>query len=226
LTYQRRRDLIDYDKLSDYQKKLYIELLQEEEKRLDNLNYYVALLHHPVYDREKKVITTSVTNMDIHDICRSSATFGAKKYFVTNPVESQRNLVGRIIHFWTKGFGSTYHKNRNAALEKIEVLSDLQAAIERIEELEGKSPLLIATSAKYTHDPKKFIEFKKAKKIICQNRPVLLIFGTGWGLTEEVLNKCEYQLEPIVGTGEFNHLSVRSAVAVILDRLTQKNYTD
>jgi hypothetical protein len=47
----------------------------------------------------------------------------------------------------------------------------------------------------------------------------VLVFGTGWGLTEEVLGRADDLLEPILGTGAYNHLSVRSAAAIILDRL-------
>jgi hypothetical protein len=49
--------------------------------------------------------------------------------------------------------------------------------------------------------------------------PVLLLFGTGWGLTEEVLAAADRRLEPIQGAGDFNHLSVRAACAITLDRL-------
>ena len=47
----------------------------------------------------------------------------------------------------------------------------------------------------------------------------LLIFGTGWGLTREILDRCDDLLEPVRGTGDYNHLSVRSAASIILDRL-------
>ena len=48
---------------------------------------------------------------------------------------------------------------------------------------------------------------------------ILLLFGTGWGLTVEVLGQADMVLEPIRGVGDYNHLSVRAAAAVILDRL-------
>jgi len=31
---------------------------------------YAALLHHPVYDKNGAVVTTAVTNMDVHDFGR------------------------------------------------------------------------------------------------------------------------------------------------------------
>jgi hypothetical protein len=51
------------------------------------------------------------------------------------------------------------------------------------------------------------------------DRPLLLLFGTGWGLTDEVIAGVDQVLLPICGMPAFNHLSVRSAVAAILDRL-------
>jgi hypothetical protein len=43
--------------------------------------------------------------------------------------------------------------------------------------------------------------------------------GTGWGLTDEFMSSVDRVLEPIQGTAPYNHLSVRSATAIILDRL-------
>ncbi len=50
-------------------------------------------------------------------------------------------------------------------------------------------------------------------------RPVLIILGTGWGLTENIFSQSDYVLEAIEGASDYNHLSVRSAAAIILDRL-------
>ena len=38
-------------------------------------------------------------------------------------------------------------------------------------------------------------------------------------MTEEVFDKSDYVLEPIGGGGDYNHLSVRSAASIMLDRL-------
>jgi hypothetical protein len=50
-------------------------------------------------------------------------------------------------------------------------------------------------------------------------RPYLVLLGTGWGLTTEALAQADLILEPIRGVSPYNHLSVRTAAAVILDRL-------
>ena len=50
-------------------------------------------------------------------------------------------------------------------------------------------------------------------------KPILLLFGTGWGLEKSILNEADYVLDPIGGIGEYNHLPVRAAIAIVLDRL-------
>ena len=47
---------------------------------------YVALVHHPVYDKQHQVVSTAVTNLDIHDIARSCCTYGVAGYYVVYPV--------------------------------------------------------------------------------------------------------------------------------------------
>ena len=46
-----------------------------------------------------------------------------------------------------------------------------------------------------------------------------MVFGTGWGLAPEVMARADLRLAPVLGPTDYNHLSVRAAAAVILDRL-------
>jgi hypothetical protein len=50
-------------------------------------------------------------------------------------------------------------------------------------------------------------------------QPYLVLFGTGWGLAEEIMERADYTLKPVSGYTDYNHLSVRSAAAIIMDRL-------
>jgi hypothetical protein len=50
----------------------------------------------------------------------------------------------------------------------------------------------------------------------------LLILGTGWGLSKNFMAEADYVLDPVLGNTDYNHLSVRSAAAVILDRIFGK----
>ncbi len=78
---------------------------------------YIALLHHPVLDREGRVITSAVTNADIHDIARSAKTYGVKRFFIVTPIADQADLVRTIIGHWTCGAGGALNPSRREALE-------------------------------------------------------------------------------------------------------------
>ena len=54
---------------------------------------YIVLLHYPVYNREGRIVTTSIANMDIHDIARLAKTYAAKGFYIVNPIQEQRNLA-------------------------------------------------------------------------------------------------------------------------------------
>ncbi len=178
---------------------------------------YLSLVHYPVYNRNRDIVSTSVTNFDIHDISRSCGTYQIKGYRLIVPVEAQKKLTERIVTYWQDGMGGQYNKDRERAFEITNVSESLEETIKEIEEKEGKRPIIITTSArKFTNT----IAFKDlSEKIRIDENPYLLLFGTGWGLTDQVMDMSDYILEPIRANTKYNHLSVRSAVAIILDRL-------
>jgi hypothetical protein len=186
-----------------------------------NRQVYTALLHYPIIDKNNLLVSTSVTNLDIHDISRTSRTYGIAGYFIVTPIEAQHWLVGRIIKHWNTGWGSTYNSNRKDALSLARVVSDIATLVEQVQEETGQHPLLVGTSAKCYPNSTSYEELRSQLK--SDGPPVVLVFGTGWGLHPELLLECDYILEPIWGTGDFNHLSVRGAVAIILDRLLAKD---
>ena len=181
---------------------------------------YLALIHAPVYNKNMEVIATSITNLDLHDIARCAATYGVKQYFIVHPVETQRQLARRIMGFWQDGYGAEYNPDRKTAFEKVRIVESLAEAVAVVETEHGLPPLKVATDArKYA----KTVSYPQLRKEIeNQKEPVLLMFGTGWGLLKEEMEQMDRILEPIYGRGEYNHLSVRSAVAIILDRLLGK----
>jgi len=178
---------------------------------------YIALLHHPVYDKNHQVVTTAVTNMDIHDIARSSRTYGVRGFYVVTPVKPLQKLALKIIDHWETGYGSRYNVTRKEALALAHVCDTLDDAIIAIERETGEKPALVCTSARPLGARTSF----GAVRDMLQNnaRPVLIILGTGWGLTENIFSQSDYVLEAIEGASDYNHLSVRSAAAIILDRL-------
>jgi hypothetical protein len=178
---------------------------------------YIALLHHPVYDKNGAVVTTAVTNMDVHDLARLARTYGVRAVYVATPVPTLRRLVERIIRHWETGPGALYNETRKEALALARLAHDLDTAIADVERETGVIPRLVATSAREGGRRLGFAEMRR--RLGEDPRPELLVFGTGWGLTEEVLGRVDDLLEPVRGEGGYNHLSVRSAAAIILDRL-------
>ncbi len=177
---------------------------------------YIGLVHHPVYDKRREIVATAVTNFDVHDIARCAKTFGLGGFFVITPLESQVDLVERLIRHWSDGAGSVYNPTRKESLSLVRVSRTIDEASQEISELWQKKAKRIATGASYYP---KSIRFGNLRKLLeDRGTPYFLLFGTGWGLTQEVKDTSDYVLAPIEGKG-YNHLSVRSAVAIILDRL-------
>jgi tRNA (guanine37-N1)-methyltransferase len=178
---------------------------------------FVALLHHPVYDKNGQVVTTAVTNMDIHDIARSARTYGIRRFFVVIPVKALQKLALKIIEHWEVGYGSHYNVTRKEALARARILDTLDDVIIDVERECQEKPAIVATSAKPGGMRTSFAEIREMLQK--GSRPILILLGTGWGLTQEVLSQADYILESIQGPTDYNHLSVRSAAAIIFDRL-------
>lgn len=170
--------------------------------------------------------TTSVTSIDIHDIARASKTYGIEQFFITTPLVDQQKIVRTMLDFWQTGVGIDYNPHRHSAVNAVCLQADIEGVIEAIEAREGVKPLLIATSARVTEKTERHITFFDQERVFAAKRPVLFVFGTGKGLTDQLLNRCDYILMPVRGFSEFNHLSVRSAVAIILDRWMGINIKD
>lgn len=178
---------------------------------------YVALLHYPVYDKNGQVVTTAVTNMDIHDIARAGKTYGIQAFYVVTPVKALQRLARKIIEHWEEGYGSQYNATRKEALALARICDTLDDVLIDVERESGEKPLLVVTSARVGE---KRASFAALRDMLHNNtRPFLILFGTGWGLTEAIFSTADYVLEAIEGTSGYNHLSVRSAAAIVLDRL-------
>ncbi len=185
-------------------------------KTNNNSNIYVGLVHYPVYDKTGNIVATAVTTVDIHDIARSARTFDVRGFYVITPLESQNHLVQRVIRHWVEGTGATYNPTRQAALSLVNVEGSMEGAIGDISRHWKSGVKVVATGARSQRGS---IGYRQLKEILSDaSQPFLLLFGTGWGLTEEVMRSSDYILAPIEGS-HYNHLSVRSAAAIILDRL-------
>ncbi|WKZ56192.1 MAG: RNA methyltransferase [Bdellovibrionota bacterium] len=181
-------------------------------------NLSVALLHDDMLDKQGKVVTTSLTLLDVHDIARSARTFGLQSFFIAHSLSTMRTLASVLHSHWQVGYGATYNPNRKEALSIVQVVAKLQDAEQELLQRFGAPPKLIATSARPGAARTSFADMRT---ILRQQpaAPFLLMLGTGWGMSEPLLNRADYFLEPIHGVADFNHLSVRSACAIMLDRL-------
>jgi hypothetical protein len=178
---------------------------------------YVVLLHHPVYDKHGQVVTTAVTNLDVHDLARIGKTYGIRGLFIATPIRALRLLAEKIIQHWETGFGASYNETRRVALALARTVADLDAAILEVERDTGEPPVLVATTARDGSPRVGFAEM--SRRLRTETTPHLLVLGTGWGLTEGVLDRCDFILEPVRGVSDYNHLPVRAACAIMLDRL-------
>jgi hypothetical protein len=176
----------------------------------------VALVHYPVIDGRGTIVTTAVTNLDVHDLARSALTYGCSDYFVAHPIAAQRELVGRIREHWMVGSGGRRIPDRKEALGVLRIVESLDAAVDS---LGGREAVEVWVTA--ARDLGETLSFADARaRIAADGKPVLVVFGTGWGLAQSVLDLADARLEPIrAARGAYNHLSVRSACAIALDRL-------
>lgn len=179
-------------------------------------NLYLGLVHYPIYDKRREIVATAVTNFDLHDIARCARTYAIEGVFIITPLESQIELVKRIIQHWVQGPGAAYNPTRRECLDLIRISRTIDEADCEISKDWGERVRRVATGA--SAHPRN-IGFEPMQSLLGNRRvPFLMLFGTGWGLTQEVRDGADYVLAPIQGGG-YNHLSVRSAVAIILDRL-------
>ena len=182
---------------------------------------YLLLVHHPIINKRGDIVTTSVTNLDIHDIARSARTFGFAGYFIITPVKKQHDLIQSILDHWNTDTANQYNPDRQSALSFIQIADSIEDAQKIIEERHGQKACRVVTGAN-------FKEYNGVEKDLCDtlkidNTPMMLIFGTGWGLHASVTESADFKLEPIFGSSEdgYNHLSVRSAVAIYCDRISR-----
>ncbi len=182
---------------------------------MDNL--YVALVHYPVLNKQQETIGSAVTNIDLHDIARASRTFGVRGYYVITPYADQQELTRKITEHWTCGGGGKRNPDRKAALELIRVVNSYEEAVEDIKNERQQPVVTVGTSAK---PDQRCISTAAFREELNTSASHVILFGTSWGLAADIMDACDLQLEPILGAGDYNHLSVRSAASIYLDRIT------
>jgi hypothetical protein len=178
-----------------------------------------VLAHYPVISKKGEVIASAVTNLDLHDISRAARTYGARSLYIVTPLQDQLELVDKIVSHWVSGTGAAYNPQRREAMSIIRTKETFAGVLDELGAQGLGPPQTVATSAKRRSDT---LALKELRRLIQNKRPCVLVFGTAWGLTEEFIEQADYVLEPLEGAADYNHLSVRSAAAIILDRLLGK----
>ncbi len=179
--------------------------------------FYIGLLHYPVYNKKGEIIASAITNLDLHDLARLAKTYGAERFYVINPLADQQDLARRICQHWVSGYGALYNRDRQEAMSLVTVVPTLEQSIEEITEREGKRPALMLTDA--GRNDRQRISYEAARGIVASSGVIMLVFGTAWGIAQELMEVADYVLAPILGVSQYNHLSVRAAAAITLDRL-------
>ena len=178
---------------------------------------HIALVHHPVVNKAGDIVATAVTNLDIHDNARSARTYGVSSYHIVTPLDAQVELVSRILEHWKDGFGARRVPNRVDAMNLVRVSRTLEDAIAVIEEGAGKRPVVVATAARRLPGSVTYAAMRERMRR--EPGPFLIVFGTGYGLADSIVASADALLEPIGDPSDWNHLSVRAATAITLDRL-------
>lgn len=178
---------------------------------------YIAIAHYPVIDRTGKIVTSAITSLDLHDLARSARTYGAKAFFVIHPVADQRAFAARVLDHWQTGHGRQFDSRRREALDLTRIVATLDEAIAAAEAASAARPLIAFTSAR----AQGATGWDEARAMLrrADGPPIMALFGTGFGMAPALAERADFTLPPILGVSDYNHLSVRAAAAIILDRL-------
>jgi hypothetical protein len=177
---------------------------------------FIALIHHPVLDRRGTIVASAITSLDLHDLARSARTYGVRAMYVAHPVKELRDFALSVRDRWLEGYGRQFDSLRREALERVAIVTDLDEVIGSIKGVCGVRPLIVHTSAR-TQGGVSYQALRQ--ELEGDGPPLLILFGTGFGLAPQIAERADRILAPILGPGDYNHLSVRAAASIILDRL-------
>jgi hypothetical protein len=182
-----------------------------------------VLLHFPISGRKGDVICTSVTNLDIHDIARSCRTYEIDHYYIVTPLIEQKAIVDQLLEYWHQPTNQQWHPDRFEALSRVQVVADFEAVKTDLNTRYSGAVLEVAMpDARPMPNQLSYHEIREKWSHEAAQGVKIVVFGTGWGVAPEFYPEVHTYLAPIYGPlakNGYNHLSVRSAVAIILDRL-------
>jgi len=187
------------------------------EQEVGKVRIDLALIHYPVINKNQEIIGSAVTNLDLHDISRAARTYGVGSLYVVTPYSDQQKLFQELLDHWLEGHGAVYNPKRGEALSLVHICDDLDQVFAKVREKRQQKPIVLATCAQEKHSA--IWSYSVVRQKIADGESFLILFGTAWGLAQAVIEAADGILPPITGSGSYNHLSVRSAAAIVLDRL-------
>jgi len=98
---------------------------------LTDSRLYLAIVHYPVYNKHREIITTSIVIHDIHDIARAGKTYGARAVYEVEPLPQEQEIALRIAQFWNEGFGREYNPNRAESLSLLHIVTHLKRLLQK-----------------------------------------------------------------------------------------------
>jgi hypothetical protein len=181
----------------------------------------IVLVHHPVLDRDGRSVTTAITNLDLHDMARSARAYGLAALWVVHPIEAQRALAESIREHWVNGSGKRRIPDRAAAMEVLRIVPSLDDVYASLGGAAGRAGVEVWTTAARARGGAVSSYGDAKERLAAVTKPVAILFGTGWGLAGELVDGADLRLAPIRAAADtgYNHLSVRAACAISLDRL-------
>jgi len=205
-----------------------VQTLAETPRDRPGRNLSFCLVHYPVSLGPKKIGASSLTNLDIHDIARISRSYAMGSFYPVTPLRDQLRVLEEILRNWTRGPGGTGNADSAQALGLVQPATSLEEAVAHMTAQHGTRPRLVASSAVWpakgkASQPRRMPMTPRDVRRWCDQGPVMLCLGTAQGLAPEVLEQCEGTLRPVRFLG-YNHLSVRSAAAILADRILGDYY--
>jgi len=173
----------------------------------------LALVHHPVKNRHGEIIAATSQEFDIMDAARLGLTYGVRRLYIVQTIPAQRAMVERLIEH---GRSSDRDVAARGSFERTALVSSVSEALSRSSAAFGVRPEVWSTSARPVGTR---LSWPAARRRLAEGVPALVLIGKAWGLAPDVFEASDMCLDAIdPGTG-FNHLSVRAAMAIIVDRL-------
>ena len=205
-----------------------VQTLADTPRERPGRNLSFCLVHYPVSLGPKKIGASSLTNLDIHDIARISRSYAMGSFYPVTPLHDQLRVLEEILRHWTRGPGGIGNADRAQALGLVQPATSLEEAVAHMTAQHGTRPRLVASSAVWpakgkASQPGRMPMTPRDVRRWCDQGPVMLCLGTAQGLAPEVLEQCQGTLRPVRFLG-YNHLSVRSAAAILADRILGDYY--